>query len=317
MELYLNELSLHGQFGSVADFQKSLQRVMELRQLARQNQRDVYTCRNLANQRIISSQQLIQVLQQLSPEVRISFTQWASVAGPFWEDNRLHDANEFFECFGQIVTDSTIGEVSWRKLSGKDARTIAFDPSNYALLTIEVSQLREGREPFNIQIDNYCQKDDLEKELKACQPEISSWEEMDGVSRERFCSLAFCDEWTVALRRQPFVRSACRRYLDLLLVLDKLKAMHQQHRTFTEEMEDMITQYFTGDRAWFSDSSTTEISTYRNALTFKCPGTQGNPILCRWHGKVSSPVMRLHFSWPLIVDQPLYIAYAGPKITKK
>ena len=72
-----------------------------------------------------------------------------------------------------------------------------------------------------------------------------------------------------------------------------------------------------GDKAWFSDSSEGEKHAFKSSLTFPHPDDDGKTLFCTWHGKVSHMVMRLHFSWPIRKGKPVYIVYAGPKITKK
>lgn len=50
-------------------------------------------------------------------------------------------------------------------------------------------------------------------------------------------------------------------------------------------------------------------------MTFK--DEHGNPLECFWHGKISTSYYRIHFSYPITHDEPLYIAYIGPKLTKQ
>ncbi|MCY3818840.1 MAG: hypothetical protein OXH52_05670 [Gammaproteobacteria bacterium] len=40
-------------------------------------------------------------------------------------------------------------------------------------------------------------------------------------------------------------------------------------------------------------------------------------LFCPWHGKVSRLTLRLHFSWPVEAGRPIYVVYAGPKITSR
>ena len=51
-------------------------------------------------------------------------------------------------------------------------------------------------------------------------------------------------------------------------------------------------------------------------MTFKHPTDASKTLFCPWHGKVQTPQLRVHFSWPVRADEPLYIVYVGPKITK-
>ena len=85
----------------------------------------------------------------------------------------------------------------------------------------------------------------------------------------------------------------------------------------TREGHRLYQKHFTGDKAWFSDSSTSEKDDFKKELTFPHPAALGETLSCTWHGKVKSPQLRIHFSWPIRAAEPLYVVYVGPKITKR
>ena len=72
-----------------------------------------------------------------------------------------------------------------------------------------------------------------------------------------------------------------------------------------------------GEEASFSDSSDSEKRGFRARLTFPHPDKPGESMFCTWHGKVRHMMLRLHFSWPVRADEPVYVVYAGPKLTKR
>ena len=74
---------------------------------------------------------------------------------------------------------------------------------------------------------------------------------------------------------------------------------------------------FSGENALFTDSSASEKHRFRSGLTFPHPDRPSESLSCTWHGKVSHMTLRLHFSWPIRPDEPVYIVYAGPKLTKR
>jgi len=69
-------------------------------------------------------------------------------------------------------------------------------------------------------------------------------------------------------------------------------------------------------KAWFSDSSDAEKNEFRTELTFKHPEIDGETLFCTMHDKVKTPQIRIHFSWPVRADAPLYVVYVGQNITK-
>ena len=85
----------------------------------------------------------------------------------------------------------------------------------------------------------------------------------------------------------------------------------------TTEGQRIYQDYFTGDNALFSDSSDDEKHRFREALTFPHPNERGNSLFCTWHGKVRHLTLRLHFSWPIESGEPVYVVYAGPKLTRR
>ncbi len=85
----------------------------------------------------------------------------------------------------------------------------------------------------------------------------------------------------------------------------------------TAEGDQIYADHFTGEKAWFSDSSSREKNMFRPELTFRHPEQLDEYLFCPWHGKVKTPQIRIHFSWPIAANAPVYIVYVGPKITKR
>jgi hypothetical protein len=104
----------------------------------------------------------------------------------------------------------------------------------------------------------------------------------------------------------------------LLNVLNRLKTCFDAEGRRTSEGEELVDNFFRREKALFSDSSESEKNdaNFRSAMTFKDP--DGQELICFWHGKVKRPKQyRIHFSYPIEKDEPLYIAYIGEKLTKK
>ena len=117
---------------------------------------------------------------------------------------------------------------------------------------------------------------------------------------------------------RPSVRAwAAERIQVLLYTLDKFKGCFNEDGQRNAEGHRIYADHFAGAKAWFSDSSDTEKSVFRKALTFPHPAEPGKPLFCTWHGKVKSPQIRIHFSWPVRSDTPLYVVYVGPKRTEQ
>lgn len=116
---------------------------------------------------------------------------------------------------------------------------------------------------------------------------------------------------------QPFHSGVADSIVSRLSVLDRLCGCIDERGNRTPEGNDLYTQYFTGDKAWFSDSSPSELAEFASALTFPHPTIPGEYLICSRHGKIKTPQYRIHFSWPIVLGKPVFVVYVGPKITKR
>ncbi len=119
------------------------------------------------------------------------------------------------------------------------------------------------------------------------------------------------------LEGHPFVPGAAQRIVERIDVLNRLKTCFDANGNRTVEGNQLYQDYFTGDKAWFSDSSNKEKRNFKNEMTFRHPDRSGETLFCTMHGKVKTPQIRIHFSWPITASTPLYVVYVGYKITKK
>ena len=140
---------------------------------------------------------------------------------------------------------------------------------------------------------------------------------MKTTARTRYPDLTFSPNSFEPLHGHPFYQGAAERVLLRLSVLNEIRNCFDESGTRTSEGHRLYQKHFTGDKAWFSDSSATEKNDFRNELTFPNPSIRGDSLFCPWHGKVKSPQLRIHFSWPVRDVEPLYIVYVGPKLTKR
>ena len=107
MDMIVNDLSFAGQFREVGTFHESIIRLMKMRDVASRFGCAVYCHRNLLNAEVMPNVVMPQALQSLSQPQRSALMQWLTRHGPFWEDERNHDENDYLELDdGTIVTDS-------------------------------------------------------------------------------------------------------------------------------------------------------------------------------------------------------------------
>ena len=133
----------------------------------------------------------------------------------------------------------------------------------------------------------------------------------------RFVAITFSTDTFKSLLGYPFLPGVAQRIIERLEVLEKLKNSVDSSGNRTTEGHRLYQEHFTGDKAWFSDSSDTEKRDFKSELTFKHPGKDGSSLFCTMHGKIKTPQIRIHFTLPSQTDPELYVVYIGPKITKR
>ena len=314
MELLLNDLSIHGQFRTIAEFRESVKRIINMRKVARQYGRELYCHRNTTSRLIDPSITIFDAIQTFTREEKRVFLSWFTQQGPFWEDVPEHSPNDWLECGDVIVTETAIGEAAYCFTIGIDRRLVSLTPSKWEYSPITVTMLLN--DSTDIHVDNYWSLSLLEAALQKAEKPVSSWGQLESVARSKFQRLYFSEDCFRCLDGYPFVTSAASHILSRLDILNKLVGSTDAFGRRTSEGHRIYQDHFTGDRAGFSDSSDTEKHEFQRKLTFPHPEISGQYLFCTWHGKVNNPPFRIHFNWPER-GSPLYVVYIGKKLTKR
>jgi len=319
MEFLVNDRSIHQQFQDLSTFRDAVGRLMAMRNSARDFGLDVYCHRALPGVEPIPGVWMQQAVQGLAVNQRRALMSWLTQHGPFWDDIRRHEANDWLECRGDVVTDSAIGEAAYRTMHGVECALISATPSDWDYSPVEVvwRPEKEGLDDRNASLDNWRDDAALNDWLQDASPPIRSWDELGELSRIRFKRLTFADPCFEPLAGVPFARSAAARMVFLLSVLDSFASEFDAIGARTPEGNRIYREYFSGAESAFSDSSDTEKQRFRARLMFPHPDRSGESLFCTWHGKVRHMALRLHFSWPVRADESVYVVYAGPKLTKR
>ena len=320
MDLLANDLSVHGQFHSLAEFRDALTRFMALRMTARRFRRAVHCGGTFRESSPMPGVPMKQAIGNLgSANQRRAVMSWLNQSGPFWDEARHHGKGDWLESGGQIVTDTAVGEAAFRAMHDVECGLVSFSPSNWCRSPVDVTWVRKGEElpDRSVEIGNWWSAGTLDDALQRFDPPTRSWDDLRKKAAMRFDGLVFAEGCFAPLAGIPFAKSAADRFMALLSILDRLVHEVDEDGSRNAEGHRLYQDYFTGDRALFSDSSDSEKRKFRKELTFAHPTEQGSALFCPWHGKISFSTLRLHFSWPIKAGEPAYVVYAGPKITKR
>lgn len=267
----------------------------------------------------ISGVPMSQAIGQFSRDERRSIMVWLTAGGPFWDDFMRHDPDDYFECGGEVVTNTAVAEAASRSLLAIQCALVSFVPSDWDFSPIRVV-LRSGKDgsPDPVaEIQNWRTVSELEKGLADAESPINTWDELEVNCSTRFKRIHFSDSAFENLNGVPFARSSAIRILKLLEILDQRATSFDLGGVPTPESHRLNKDYFLGENALFSDSSETEKQRFKDRLTFKHPVNPELPIWCPWHAKEHHSLLRIHFSWPIRPDTPVYVVYVGPKLTKR
>lgn len=319
MTYIINDLSIEGQFANIYDFKVAIDRVMGMRKMVKRSGRYLHCHRNLLNVRATDKYNFQQAVNKLDTNRRRSIMSWLTKDGPFWEDIRYHSEDDYLECNGNIVTDSGVGEAAFLCFQGQDGNLVSITPSSWEYSPIFVDLYKDDGSNHSIEVLNYWEPDILSSGLDKISVVFDSWNDLIKDATLRYNGLTFLPNCFETLSSYPFMYSQAHRIFERLQKLNDLKDCFDEAGNRTTRGHEMIRNYFTGDRAWFSDSSDTEKSEHTRKLTFPHPDHKGESLFCPWHGKVSSSQVpiRIHFSWPIRADEPLYVVYVGPKLTMR
>lgn len=320
MDLIANDLSIHRQFRDPSSFRSSFAGLIAMRQVAKHWERDIYCSRRMVLTEPMSGVPMSKaVAKYLSEAERRAVMAWLTRGGPFWEDEHRHRGDEWLECCGDIVTDSAVGEAACRHHNGVPTGLISVTPSKWTASPVSVVCRNEDEHTvrWSADVQNWWEVAALEMALEGAAPPLSSWHQLRETAVRRFRRLRFSEECFTPLQGVPFAKGAADRVALCFAILNRLAGCFGKDRARTPEGQRIYEQYFMGDKALFSGSSEKEKQKYRQQLTFPHPAKPGEMLFCPWHGKMSRHLIRLHFSWPIRADEPVYIMYVGRKITTR
>jgi hypothetical protein len=322
MSWYVNDVSLQGQFTDWKQLEAILKGLMTARQTMKSSGRSIRTTRGLSHRPATGSLTLRRAIAESNPDFRTAVLIWLDRTGPFIEDDRLEEEDDYFEYAGLDVTDSGLGEAARRTRSGELASTFSFvgGALDFATSPLNVDhgllEERLGKYP----IENVWTVKDLTDSTHPDEASITSWVQLVEAARIRFPYLVVPGSvhQNTILSREPFDAAIRSRALVLLQHLNSYMADRDDKGVEGKQAAEIVKKFFTGERALFSGESPTNRTVFEKDMTFADPADPTKTIFAHWHGKISHRVFRMHFEWPIPADsRMLKILYLGPKITKE
>jgi hypothetical protein len=319
MEWHINDLSLRGQFTDTHAFRASLEPILRLRQRRADLKTRILCSRSLHLRPVTRSSDLRQaILATRDPLfVRLAL-EWFANAGPFWNDDRAVNPDDYFHFEGQDVTDQGLGEAARRNILKIAAHCFSFSdpPVNYFHRTPLSVHHGLPEDPLGTwDVTNVWTVQDVEK--AAFVPPLS-WAELLVAAKETLNLLLVSADVVKQLRPSPFHGGVASRILELLKILQGMAAETRDDGSLTDAGLELLQMHFVGAKASFTDESTDNKRMFENEMTFPDPSNPSAFLFCTWHGRVKIGQFRIHFEWPRPKGQrQIKVVYIGPKITKR
>ncbi len=317
MTWYVNDLSLCGQYPEAMAFLDDLTKFMRTRGGVPALEQQLFCSRTLHTRPVTPNLDFREAVKSAPKQIPVALVlAWLTKYGPFWEDAREFNEDDYFEHDGQDVTDLGLGEVARRRLTGRHASSFSFAKGGFDYTPIEVLHGLPESPLGTVPIPNLWDVNALRESAQASVPAPINWPQMLEQAQGRFDKLRLFPTSIDSLRGEPFSQYVVERILVLLSVLQEFMDCLNEGGSYSGRNHELIAQHFAGEKAWFTDESEANKQDFRAEMSFLDPENDGAKVFCSWHGKIKSPQYRIHFEWPVEARSKLRIFYIGPKITK-
>jgi hypothetical protein len=321
MEWHVNDLSLCGQFADPYAFRIALEPILQLRQKRADIRSRIFCSRSLHLRPVTCSSNLQQAVFALGdPTFKRLVLEWFAKAGPFWDDSRASNPDDYFEFEGECVTNQGLGEAARRRLLDTPVAANSFSFLNPPANRFERTPLTVihglPEEPLaRVEITNCWTVDEFEVAV-VLRP--TSWRELLTAAQASMELLVLSDQIAEQLRPCPFHAGVAQRIMELLQILQDVATESHDDSSLNAAGLALHQRHFVGAAAAFTDESAANKIKSKAKMTFPDPAGGAAPLFCPWHGKSGIGTYRIHFQWPRPLGQrEIKIVYIGPKITKR
>lgn len=316
MRLYLNELSLSRQFNSPSEFIGELEKLLSLRETDQVVANRLFCSRDIHLRPVTGNHSFQEAVSRSGDKNLVRrVLGWLTKSGPFWDEQRQFNADDYFELANADVTDTALGEAARIVLSGNNSNMVSFQRGGFDYRPISIQHGLAEDVLGHINLDNEWDFVRLKHIILDAAPWPVNWHQMLEQAINRFEYLRFSPLSIASLEGEPFSSYVVERVFELSKVLNEYVGIINLNGGSTDRSNELLSQHFGGEKSWFSDESDTNKDKFFERMRFN-DIDGGGKISCTWHGKIKTPQYRVHFKWPISQGELLQIYYIGPKLTK-
>jgi len=317
MEWILNDLSLEQQFVDMNDFIKKMTVFLQAKNSHTILNQHLLCSRQLGSVKVVGNITFSQAVMRYSPPtLKRQLLSWVNKHGPFWEDYRVAHEDDYFECHGIDVTDQGLGECARRAMKKLAVCSYSFTGQfNHSPITIQHGLVEEPMGSYDI--NNIWTADALITSARQSLPVPENWAEAIERLIEEYPCLTLSNLIFEQMAPVPYSLGNYYSIRERFRVLENYLDSRDDVGRHTKESNEILINYFQGEKSWFSDSSESEYREFENALSFKDLFNHDIKLF-PFHGKIKTPQLRIHFEWPIAPEcRKIQIVYIGPKLTKR
>lgn len=322
MRWYVNDISLQGQYLDDRLFEGTVREILSLRARIEGLRTGFFTSRSFRERFVSPNLRVREVFQRSrDADFRRAVLSWLDRNGPFTEDDRLAEPDDYFEYNGIDVTDTGLGEAARRTKARQPVATFSFIGGQmpFDIAPLLVDHGLHGDRIGRHEVENLWTLDQFANAAINCRAPVTSWKGLVESARQRFPWLVIPDSvyQDQRLAREPFDAAIRDRTFALLSHLNLYMSDRLPTGAEGETARSVIDNFFTGERALFTGESPSNRRNFAQELTFSDPSAADRMIDAHWHGKISHRFFRMHFEWPVPTGSTrLKVLYLGPKLTK-
>ncbi len=322
MRWYVNDTSLQGQFIDGHQFEIMIRTILSARARIESLRTGLFTTRMLRDRPVTQTSLLRETIQRSDDaDFRRAVLGWLDRSGPFVEDDRTTEADDYFEYGDTDITNTGLGEAARRTKAREPVASFSFSGGRipFELTPLSIDHGIDGDRQGSYSVENFWTVAQLTNSALESRVPAVTWKGLIESARERFPFLLIPNSVyeNGLLAREPFEATIRDRTFALLGYLNLYMSDRAPNGAEGRAAKSVINNFFSGQRALFSGESLSNQAKFREELTFRDPAAADRTIFAHWHGKISYRMFRLHFEWPVPASSSyLKILYLGPKLTK-
>ena len=242
MRWFFNDLCLTGQYSEAAIFCEVLETLIRLRERSVFVRERLFCSRRLQERPVSAGVSFREAVQRNGNR---DFTRrvlgWVGQRGPFWEDEREAQDDDYFEFEGQDVTEQGLGEAARRRLAARRAGTFSLLGGAFRFDRDELKvQHGLAEAPLgHVSVPNVYTIERLEEAAIGATPPPRNWSELIDHCRKRFGKLIISETIEATLRPEPFSGYVCERTFELLGVLEEFVLSRDANGNHTERTKEI------------------------------------------------------------------------------